>query len=128
MQTLASSCSKIKKNLKEAKNQRAAKEDFSRAKKGAESIYHNLPTAEEQKQCEVTAWLPLVKVHKSSTQSFQRSECHLSFTESLEATSLKEAAASLKRRGLEKKPPHKPWSPLNNIISQVTQPTLQQAG
>lgn len=82
MHILASSCSKIKKNLKEAKNQRAAKQDFSRAKKEAESLYHNMPTAEEQKQCEVTAWLLLVKVHKNSTQSFQRSECHLSYTDS----------------------------------------------
>lgn len=59
---------KITKNLKEAKNQRAAKQDFSRAKKGAESLYHNMPTAEEQKQCEVTAWLLLVKVHKNSPE------------------------------------------------------------
>lgn len=103
MHTLASSCSKIKKNLKD-KNQRAAKQDFSRAKKGAESLYHNMPTAEEQKQCEVTAWLLLVKAHKSRASREVDATCH-SQIDSPAATSLKEAAASPKRRGLGKSLP-----------------------
>lgn len=103
MHILASSCSKIKKNLKEAKNQRAAKQDFSRAKKEAESLYHNMPTAEEQKQCEVTAWLLLVKVHKNRHKASREVSaiCHTR-TASPAARSLKGAAASPKRRRLEK--------------------------
>lgn len=123
MHTLASSCSKIKKNLKD-KNQRAAKQDFSRAKKGAESLYHNMPTAEEQKQCEVTAWLLLVKVHKSSVQSFQRSGCHLSFTDRQPGSHIFErGCCQPQEKRAWKKPPHRPKGPLINTISQVTQLT-----
>lgn len=41
---------KIKKNLKEAKTQRAAKQDSRSAKKGAASLCYKMPAAEEQKQ------------------------------------------------------------------------------
>lgn len=107
--TLAFSCSKIKKNLKEAKNQRAAKQDSSRAKKGAESPYYNMPTAEEQKQREVTAWLLLVEVHKTSTELPEK-WVPLSFTDSPAATALKEAPSQSQEKRAWKKPPHKPWS------------------